>query len=192
MSYASSLTAESPFLRACSRRQRDLKKVIRDILEIVLANAALNGEIPMEWDDTVSIDISSPAMEVRDIGALARANEIYHKMRVKSLRTISSDIGVNYTKERAYFAQEAQDSIQPTDPIHNTDPAVAAATMYGPNGGAPIGAKPDNNPSARVVDSEVAGVEPGAQVTDADAKAQSVQPPVATKDNGKDSKKSKK
>ena len=192
MSYASSLTAESPFLRACSRRQRDLKKVIRDILEIVLANAALNGEIPMEWDDTVSIDISSPAMEVRDIGALARANEIYHKMRVKSLRTISSDIGVNYTKERAYFAQEAQDSIQPTDPLHNTDPAVANATMYGPTGGAPIGSKPDNNPSARVVDSEVAGVEPGKQTTDADAKAQSSKPEVATKDNGSDSKKGSK
>lgn len=186
-SYASSLTAESPFLRSCARRQRDLKRVIRDILEVVLTNAALNGKIPMEWDETVSIDISSPAMEVRDIGALARANEIYHKMRVKSLRTISADIGLNYTKERAYLAQEAKDELQPTDPVHNLNPETAVAAGYGPTGGAPKGI--DNNPSARVVDSEVAGVDPKAQSPNADAKAQSSKPPVPTKDDGKDSKK---
>ncbi len=191
MSYASSLTAESPFLRACSRRQRDLKKVIRDILEIVLANAALNGEIPMEWDDAVSIDISSPSMEVRDIGALARAHEIYHKMRVKSLRTISSEVGVSYIKEQAYFEQEAQGKNQPTDPLHNTDPAVAAASMYGPTGGAPLN-KPNNDAAARVIDSEIAGVEPGNQTVDADAKSQTTKPEVAVKDNGTDRKKSTK
>lgn len=184
MSYASSLTAESPFLRACSRRQRDLKKVFRDILEKVLTNAVLNGELAEDWDDKVSIDITPPGMEVRDIGALARANEIYHKMRVKSLRTICADIGINYTKERAYLEQEAKDMLQATDPLHNLNPALAPVAFdNGGNGGV------DKNPSARASDQEVAGVDPGKQTPDADAVAQSTKQPVATKDNGSDKKK---
>lgn len=182
MSYASSLTAESPFLRACARRQRDLKRIFRDILEKVLHHANLHDEIPDDWDKVVSIDISAPAMEVRDIGALARANEIYHKMRVVSLRTIAASIGVNYSKERAYLQQEAQDALQPTDPIHNTNPATQTAWSNQPGQGV------DNNPSARVVDSEVAGVEPGAQTQDADAKAQTPNPPTPTKNSEKSEK----
>lgn len=123
MSYASSLTAESPFLKACMRMQRDYKKVFRVILEKVLENAALAGEIPLEWRDTVAIDIAPPAMEVRDKGAEARANQIYYEMRIKSKHTICADLGMNYAREQEFLAQEE------TTAIVSPDDAAAAAQL---------------------------------------------------------------
>lgn len=132
MSYASSLTAESPFLKACMRMQRDYKKVFRLILEKVLENASLAGVIPLEWRDIVSIDIAPPAMEVRDKGAEARSNQMYHEMGIKSKHTICSDLGLNYAKEQEFLAQEVQTSVTPPDTKEAGSRSMEKAPDVGP------------------------------------------------------------
>lgn len=139
MSYASSLTAESPFLKACMRMQRDYKKVFRLILEKVLENASLAGEIPLEWRDIVAIDIAPPAMEVRDKGAEARANQIYYEMAIKSKHTICSELGMNYAREQEFIAQEYKNSNVPPEAAYaqgqNGDNEAANKQKQGPING---------------------------------------------------------
>lgn len=121
MSYASSLTAESPFLRTCLRLQRDYKRVFRKVLHKVLDIAALAGKIPVEWEDHVQIDVAAPAMEVRDRGAEARANQIYFDMGIKSKHTIASETGLNYSQEQEYMAEEHEQSAPPPEQAYNVD-----------------------------------------------------------------------
>lgn len=120
MSYASSLTAEAPFLRTCSRLQREYRRVFRTILHKVLDIAALAGRIPINWESTVQIDVASPAMEIRDKGAEARANQIYYEMGIKSKHTVCSDIGLSFNQEQEFIAEEYQISELPPDQVYNT------------------------------------------------------------------------
>lgn len=164
MSYASSLTAESPFLRACMRMQRDYRKVFRTIIEKVLDNASLAGLIPLDWGNFVSVDVAAPAMEVRDRGAEARANQVYYEMGIKSKHTICADLGMNYTREQAFIQEEYKTSAIPPEKAYED-----------------LNNK-DNSDSADKIDTQ----------PDMDAKIQTDDKPTAVKDkDGSKEKKSK-
>lgn len=116
MSFASSLTAESPFLRSAVRSQRAYQECFEKIIVRALQNAALAGLVPLEWADEVKMEISAPSMEIRDKGAESRANREYMDLGIKSKRTISSEIGLDYAKELDNRRREAIQDPRPTDP----------------------------------------------------------------------------
>lgn len=146
MSYASSLTAEAPFLRTCARFQRDYRRVFRTILHKVLDTAALVGTIPIDWEKTVQIDVSSPAMEIRDKGAEARANQVYYDMGVKSKHTICSDIGLSFNQEQEFIATEYKTSESPPEQGYALDMEQPGSNRQGSN--APLPVKKQQNKDA--------------------------------------------
>jgi hypothetical protein len=83
--------------------------------------AALAGKIPVEWETHVQVDVAAPAMEVRDRGAEARANQIYFDMGIKSKHTIASETGLNYSQEQDYMAEEHSQSAPPPEQAYNPE-----------------------------------------------------------------------
>jgi hypothetical protein len=114
MSFASSLTAESPFLRSAVRMQRTYQKCFKQIVIRALDNAALAELVPLDWKKTIKLEISAPSMEIRDKGAEARANREYMDMGIKSKKTITSEIGLDYAKELENRRREAIEDPHPS------------------------------------------------------------------------------
>ena len=119
-SYASSLTMESPFIRSCQRSQNDYQRLFTSVAKKALDNYAVMGEIPIDWEDKIIVKVIPPSMIVRELDREARLNEIYYSMGVKSLHTISSELGLDMTVERQFFEKEKAMGLDP-DRFHNAD-----------------------------------------------------------------------
>jgi hypothetical protein len=117
MSNASSLTAESPFLRTCTSMQDDYGEFFESIIMAAMKNAALAGLIPLEWEDEVELVLTAPSIEVRDKGAEARMNKEYVEMGIKSKHRICSENDWDYEEELANRRQEAVED--PVPPMAN-------------------------------------------------------------------------
>ena len=74
--YASSLTAESPFLRNCVRLQSFYRRHFLKVMKEVVRIAAEMGRLPINVLDKVEIIITPPAVEARDKIADSQADQI--------------------------------------------------------------------------------------------------------------------
>jgi hypothetical protein len=117
MSHASSLTAESPFLRSCISMQDEYSAFFESIIVAALKNAALAGEIPLDWEENVELILTAPSIEVRDKGAEARMNKEYTQMGIKSKRRICSENDWDYEEELDNRRKEAKED--PVPPMPN-------------------------------------------------------------------------
>jgi len=117
MSHASSLTAESPFLRSCISMQDEYSAFFESIIIAALKNAALAGEIPLDWEDNVELVLTAPSIEIRDKGAEARMNKEYVEMGIKSKRRICSENDWDYEEELDNRRKEAKED--PVPPMPN-------------------------------------------------------------------------
>ena len=118
--YASSLTAESPFLRNCLRLQSFYKRPFLRVITAALKNAAMAGRLPGNICDLIDLTATPPSLETRDKNAEASANQIYATMGVKSVPTIAHELGLDWEAELANQQEYQQESGNagplPTDP----------------------------------------------------------------------------
>ena len=106
--YASSLTAESPFLRNCVRLQTFYKKHFTRIAREAIRTAAEMGNLPINILDVVDVLVTPPAVEARDKIADSQANQTYMAMGIKSAQTITQEIGLNFDAEQRNIEQQAE------------------------------------------------------------------------------------
>ncbi len=98
--YASSLTAESPFLRNCVRLQAFYRRHFLRIITRVIRHAAEMGRLPINVLDQVEIIITPPAVEARDRIADSQADQIYYNIGAKSVQTIAQERGLDFEQEQ--------------------------------------------------------------------------------------------
>ena len=107
-SYASSLTAESPFLRNCIRLQSIYKITFEKVVEEVLKWASVSGLIDSKIMDKVELIVTPPPVEARDKIADSTANQTYFNMQIKSAQTIAQEQGLDFEAEQRNFQQQAE------------------------------------------------------------------------------------
>ena len=98
--YASSLTAESPFLKNCIRLQAAYKRYFGRIAREAIITAAEAGKLPIEIIDTLDVIVTPPTVEARDRIAESSSNQTYVSMGVKSRQTIAQELGLDWDQEK--------------------------------------------------------------------------------------------
>lgn len=120
--YASTLVAESPFVKAREADQRFYARHFRSLVWKALALYAAAGRLDRGWPDVerlCEIRVVPPAVAVRDPLALARAQELQMRMGILSGRTAAAQSGLDYDAERAQRDTHPRAARQPTtEPWH--------------------------------------------------------------------------
>jgi hypothetical protein len=145
--YASTMVAESPWVKACVAKQHAMKSVFEEIMWRVIGNAIKSGAFEpfgfWKMDATaleqmrrkLTLDIEPPTVEVREKTAETDRNEKLHKAKVISLKTWSAREDVDFDDEQEQIKTEPQ-------PV---DPMVAALGLSPQQPGQPFGQQPPQN-----------------------------------------------
>ena len=128
--YASSLTAESPFLRNCLALQQTLKRPFCRVMYSAISNAAAAGQLPDNILDLIDVQVIAPSVETRDRVQEAQANQIYSTMRVKSPQTVANEIGLNWDEELTNWEELTMDGGMP-GPLPMDQPPDQPSAMEG-------------------------------------------------------------
>lgn len=107
-SFASSLTAESPFVKYTLRQQKFYKSVFSKTWRIVMRHAVETGRLRPEALECIAPKVEAPQVQVRDVLAQAQVDQIYALLGEKSLKTISQEQGRDYEEEQINIAEQAQ------------------------------------------------------------------------------------
>lgn len=105
-SYASSLTAESPFIKLVEGEQDVLAAYVDALLTAVIEIAAEQGRdgIPDDVMGRVDLQVDYTVPVVRHKLEEAQRNQILLAARIKSPQTIAAEEGLDFDKEQANFA----------------------------------------------------------------------------------------
>ena len=134
--YASTLVAESPFVKAMQRLQDWLARLLgrnrygghrRSLVWRQLACAVESGLLPADVFRLVDVQVTGPSLVVRDVAKEAQVDKIQHELRIKSRTTIQLEQGLDPDVERANFAKEAEEPKQ--------QPQAGAGPLAGAGGG---------------------------------------------------------
>lgn len=118
--YASSLTAESPFVRWVTRCQRYYRGRFLRTMCIVLGNAVIARRLPANTLDLVRVVAEPPRVEVRDTEQEARVDQIYVGMGAKPIQRISREQGWDYEQDMQDIA-EHQAAFPPPESLQLPD-----------------------------------------------------------------------
>lgn len=115
--YASSLTAESPFLRNCLRLQEFYRRPFLRVITAAVQNAIDAGELPERILHMVEIEATAPSVETRDKTQEAAANQTYITNGVKSPQTVAQELGLDWETEKQKIQEYHEEmGIQPGMP----------------------------------------------------------------------------
>ncbi len=126
-SYASSLTAETPFVKSCESMQGTLAAAYCEILWKVADMACIAGRLPydpQQLRQLVTIDCKFRDVAVRNKREEHEIRVGQHAAGLLSLETWSEQVGLSYEQERARFVAN-----QPTE-----QPAAATGTAVDDSG----------------------------------------------------------
>lgn len=107
-SFASSLTAESPFVKWGGRTQKSLAGQFARTWRIVMRHAVECGRLPPEALERVCPKITPPQIQVRDVLQQSQVDQTYVAMGEKSLKTVSEEQGRDYEEEQQRIAEHGQ------------------------------------------------------------------------------------
>lgn len=99
--YASSLTAESPFLRNCQRLQSFMSRSFKRVMVTAVKNAIEAGRLPSNALKMVEVTVSPPTVETRNRAEEANSNKTYVDLGVKSRQRVAQELGYDWKKEAA-------------------------------------------------------------------------------------------
>lgn len=121
--YASSLTAESPFLRNCTRMQALYKRQFLRVIRSSVINAVKAGLLPDDTLSKVDIQCVPPSLETRDKSEEANSNQTYVSMGIKSRQTVAQEIGLDWKRELLNMNEYAdQNPGMDGEPLDRTPP----------------------------------------------------------------------
>ena len=128
-SYASTLVAESPFVKAREADQQFFRRHLQSLCWKVLRLAWRHGAfdhlgVPFELLlDRLTIQIGVPAVASRDLEALARTHELQLRLGLLSRRTAAAQAGLDFDQEqRNRLADRDAAPSPPTSPLPSTTP----------------------------------------------------------------------
>lgn len=115
--YASSLTAESPFLRNCTRLQSFYQRPFLRVVRAAVAHAAAVGHLPGDIMRLVEVDSTPVSVETRNKAEEAAASQTYINLGVKSKATVAAELGLDWEKEQREMDDAADRQGNPLAPL---------------------------------------------------------------------------
>lgn len=118
--FASTMMAESPFIRANQPRQdfyaRSFERLLWKVVAIIAKRAPkfVHSMTLRELKQAVSIDVDAPQAEVRDRKEELETLEKEHEMGIVAMDTVASEMGRDLEDEKRKRAEEP--TPQPTEP----------------------------------------------------------------------------
>lgn len=97
--YASSLTAEGPFTKNCERLQEWFRDPMSVVIHAAVDNAVKANRVPTDWRDYVTIAVSMPTVQSRDVYEETAAATQLIQAKVKSVPTVRGEMGLDSDKE---------------------------------------------------------------------------------------------
>ncbi|MBP3956460.1 phage portal protein [Gemmata sp. G18] len=136
-SYASSLTAESPFIKLVEGEQGVLAEYVDAVLTAVIEIAAEQerDNIPMDVLDQIDLHVNYTVPVVRQKLEEAQRNEILRLAKIKSPQTISAEEGLDYEKEQANFTAAGPSPEEQAAELAAKQPQTAGGQMKRDQGG---------------------------------------------------------
>jgi hypothetical protein len=101
--YASTLVAESPFVKAAEAQQAFFRRWSREVLWKVLAIAAQSGRLPADvaaLRRSIEITIETPPIAVRNRKEELEIRQALHAAGILSKRTWAEQSGLDYDREQ--------------------------------------------------------------------------------------------
>ena len=144
-SYASSLTAESPFIKLVTGEQDVIGDYVDDVLTAVIEIAAEQerDNIPADVLDVIDLHVNYTVPVVRAKLEEAQRNEVLRLAKIKSPQTIAGEEGLDFDKEQANFAAlppeptvSQWDTVVGQRPATGTQPQTASGQMQRDQGSA--------------------------------------------------------
>jgi hypothetical protein len=124
--YASSMTAESPFLRHCKRLQKLYERTFLRVIRAVIQNAIDAGKLPQATMKYIDIVATAPQLEVQDTAGTANANQTYVTLGIKSRQTVAQELGLDWDTELTN-QQEYAEQLGNTGGVNQSDDAGPSA-----------------------------------------------------------------
>jgi hypothetical protein len=124
--YASSMTAESPFLRHCKRLQKLYERTFLRVIRAVIQNAIDAGKLPQATMKYIDIVATAPQLEVQDTAGTANANQTYVTLGIKSRQTVAQELGLDWDTELTN-QQEYAEQLGNTGGVNQSDDAGLGA-----------------------------------------------------------------
>jgi len=121
--YASSMTAESPFLRHCKRLQKLYERTFLRVIRAVIQNAIDAGKLPQATMKYIDIVATAPQLEVQDAAGTANANQTYVTLGIKSRQTVAQELGLDWDTELTN-QQEYAEQLGNTGGVNQSDDAT--------------------------------------------------------------------
>jgi hypothetical protein len=103
-SYSSTLVAEGPAVKMFERLQAGMIEFDRAVMWHVIENAVAAGKLPAEVRAIIQLQITPPALDVRDQLQQAEVDRIAFKHGVLSPQTWSQHLGLDYDQEQKNLA----------------------------------------------------------------------------------------
>ena len=116
--YASTMVAESPFVKSMERLQDYLGRVLgrnrfagyrQSLIWRQIFHAVKVGLLPGDVARLVDVQVEGPSLVVRDPQKEAQVDQIYNGMKVKSKKTIQLQQGLDPDEEKRNLAEEKED-----------------------------------------------------------------------------------
>ncbi|AMV25428.1 Phage portal protein, lambda family [Gemmata sp. SH-PL17] len=130
-SYASSLTAESPFIKLVEGEQDVLAEYVDSVLTAVI-EIGIEQEVdglPEDALEQIDLQVLFTVPVVRQKLEEAQRNEILRNAKIKSPQTIAAEEGLDYEKEQANFAQLPPEPVQPVPMAAPKQPQTTGGQM---------------------------------------------------------------
>lgn len=103
--YSSTMVSENPAVKSIETEQADLIEDDLDLIWAAIEHAVQTGYLPPEVLSLVEIEVEPPTIVTRDPKAKADTDEILNRLKVKSVKTIASESGLDYQQEQANFTE---------------------------------------------------------------------------------------
>lgn len=97
---ASTLVAEGPAHKSFERLQENQAKDDMELIDEQVELAVSVGRLPRGITERVEIQCGKPRIAPRELQVESKVNEIYERMQVKSVQTISNELGLDYDQEQ--------------------------------------------------------------------------------------------
>lgn len=147
--YASTMVAESPWVKSCQAKQTTMKRKFANIMWMVVQNAINAGLLEplgvwrmdrnavLAIKKLVTLDIEAPQLEVRDLQKETDRRKTLYEKKVISLKTWTSQEGEDFETEQEQIKKEPK----PVDPL--------LGMVLGPDGKPSVDGDPAEDPNVQ-------------------------------------------
>lgn len=121
-SFSSTMVAEGPAVKMFERLQASMIEADLQVLKVVIQNAIRAGNLPVDVNEIVQIQVTPPSVQVRDRYQESQVDRVAKEHGVLSLQTWSRRLGLDYDQEQKNIRLHAtSDSSNSENASRNVD-----------------------------------------------------------------------